>query len=191
MLHYICHGAVRKILSPLESEIKNYGESLMKTGIKRIAYAALTASMYVALTVAFAPISYGMVQFRISEALTVLPFFTPAAIYGLFVGCLISNIFGGNGIYDIVFGSIATLIAALATYRARSKYLAPLPPVLINAVMIGTMLSLLYDLNIMLCVLSVGFGQIVVLYGLGLPLIYLLEPRSTVLFSGVLSKYRK
>jgi len=191
MLHYICHGAVRKILSPLESEIKNYGESLMKTGIKRIAYAALTASMYVALTVAFAPISYGMVQFRISEALTVLPFFTPTAIYGLFIGCLISNIFGGNGIYDIIFGSIATLIAAWATYRARSKYLAPLPPVLINAVMIGTMLSLLYDLNIMLCVLSVGFGQIVVLYGLGLPLIYLLEPRSTVLFSGVLSKYRK
>lgn len=146
--------------------------------------------MYTALTLFFAPISYGSVQFRISESLTILPFFTPSAIYGLFAGCLISNIFGGNGAYDIVFGSLATLIAAYATYRIKIKFLAPAPPVIINAFVIGIMLSILYELNMILTILSVGLGQLVVIYVLGFPLLYLLDSRKKVLFKGVLSKYR-
>ena len=163
----------------------------MKTDIKKIAFGAIIASMYTALTLLFAPISYGAIQFRISEALAVLPYFAPVAVDGLFIGCLISNIFGGNGIHDILFGSLATLAAAIATYRIRSKLLAPLPPVVINAVVIGAMLSLLYELDLFMSMLTVGIGQFVVLYALGLPLIFLLDKRKTKIFGEMLSKYRR
>jgi uncharacterized membrane protein len=163
----------------------------MKISLRSVAYGAVIAAMYTALTLIFAPISFGAVQFRISEMLTVLPFFAPTAIYGLFIGCVISNIFGGNGIYDILFGSLATLAAAYATYRIKAKILAPAPPVIINAIVIGVMLGLVYKLDIPLSILTVGLGQLVVLYGLGLPLIYLIEPRQDALFKGILSKYRR
>ncbi len=163
----------------------------MKIDIKKIAFGALIASMYTALTLLFAPISYGAVQFRISEALAVLPYFTPVAIYGLFIGCIISNIFGGNGIHDILFGSLATLAAAAATYRIRSKLLAPLPPVLINALVVGAMLSMLYELDLFMSMLTVGIGQFVVLYVLGLPLIFYLDKRRSKIFGEMLSKYRR
>ena len=83
--------------------------------------AAVIAAIYVVLTIIFAPFSFGEVQVRISEALTVLPFFTPAAIPGLFVGCIIANLFGGAIPADIVFGSIATLLGALGTYALRKN----------------------------------------------------------------------
>ena len=82
------------------------------TRTKYLTHAAIIAAVYVVLTIIFAPISYGQVQVRISEALTVLPYFTPAAIPGLFIGCIIANIYGGAGIIDIIFGSLATLFAA-------------------------------------------------------------------------------
>ena len=78
-----------------------------------IVEAAILAAIYAVITIILAPISYGQIQVRISEALTILPYFTPAAIPGLFVGCIVSNIFGGGGLIDIVFGSLATLIAAI------------------------------------------------------------------------------
>ena len=83
--------------------------------------AAVIAAIYVVLTIIFAPFSFGEVQVRISEALTVLPFFTPAAIPGLFVGCIIANLFGGAIPADIIFGSIATLLGALGTYALRKN----------------------------------------------------------------------
>ena len=88
--------------------------------------AALIGAIYAVLTIAFAPISYGQIQVRISEALTVLPFFTPAAIPGLFIGCIIANLYGGNGIIDIVFGSLATLGAAALSYKM-GKVACPIP----------------------------------------------------------------
>lgn len=96
-----------------------------------LAQSAMIAAIYVVLTVILAPFSYGEVQVRVSEALTILPVFTPAAIPGLFVGCLISNILGGCILPDIIFGSIATLLGACFTYllRNRNKFLAPLPPI--------------------------------------------------------------
>ena len=97
------------------------------------------------LTILFA-LLYGMLQVRISEALTILPAFTSAAIPGLFIGCLISNIVGGNGIYDIIFGSLATLIAAVLSFKMPKSYLVPLPPVIINAVVVGIILY--YVLNV-------------------------------------------
>ena len=83
--------------------------------------AAMIAAIYVVLTYVFAPFSFGEVQIRISEALTILPLFTPAAIPGLFVGCLVGNILGGAILPDIIFGSIATLIGAIGTYMLRQQ----------------------------------------------------------------------
>ena len=102
---------------------------------------AAVAAIYAALTLALAPISYGAVQVRVSEALTVLPFFMPrSAVPGLFLGCFLANFLGGAGIWDVVFGSAATLIAAMLTARCRSRMLSPLAPVLVNAVVVGCLL---------------------------------------------------
>ena len=96
-------------------------------GTQFLTEAAVIGAIYVVLTLLFAPLSYGEIQIRFSEALTILPFFTPAAIPGLFVGCIIANLFGGAIPVDIIFGSIATLIGAVFTYRLRScnRFLAP------------------------------------------------------------------
>jgi uncharacterized membrane protein len=103
--------------------------------VKFITQAAVIAAIYVVLVVIFNYISFGPVQFRIAEALTILPYFTPAAIPGLFVGCIIANILGGAIVWDVVFGSIATLIGAIGTYLLRKhKWLAPVPPIVANTI---------------------------------------------------------
>ena len=97
--------------------------------------AAAIAAVYVVLTVVGAAFAFGPVQVRFSEALTVLPYFTPAAIPGLFAGCIIANLTAGAIPLDIVFGSIATLIGALGSYALRKqKFLVPIPPIAANAV---------------------------------------------------------
>ncbi len=140
----------------------------------------MIAAIYTVLTLLFRPISYGMMQVRVSEALTILPFLTPAAIPGLAIGCLISNMIGPYGWMDIVVGTAATTAAAMATSRIKKKYLAPLPPVLINAVVIGAMLYYLFlgspdQVPLWSLMLWVGAGQLVACYGLGYPLLLLLE----------------
>lgn len=140
---------------------------------KKVLYlvqASLIAAIYAVVTYLLAPISYGPVQFRISEALTVLPAVFPAAVPGLFVGCIISNIVGGFGLWDIVFGSLATLIAAYLTSKLKNKWLIPAPPVIVNALIIGIMLSYLFKLPYLITIGTVGFGELVVCYGLGIPL---------------------
>ena len=84
--------------------------------------ASLIAAIYAAITIALAPISYGQIQVRVAEALTILPAFTPAAIPGLFVGCIVANLYGGGGIIDVVFGSLATLMAAYLSYKMPKKW---------------------------------------------------------------------
>lgn len=148
--------------------------------IQYLTVSAMIAAVYLALTMLFYAISFSPMQSRLAEALTVLPYFTPLAIPGLFVGCLISNILGGNGIWDIIIGSLATLLSAFLTYkltfnRPRKKWLAPLPPVLINAVVIGAMLSVLYELPLFVTMLEVGVGQIIACYVAGFPLMLLFE----------------
>lgn len=154
----------------------------MNSKIKFMTQAAVIAAMYAALTILLAPISYGEVQVRVSEALTVLPFFTPAAIPGLFIGCLISNMVGGNGIWDIVLGSIATLLAAYLTRKMPNKLLAPLPPVIINAVIVGVMLSYVLSLPVWLPIAFVGLGELIACYVLGYPLMLVLEKYKNRLF---------
>lgn len=145
----------------------------MRTRI--IARVAAIAAIYFAITIAFAPFSYGPVQIRVSEALTVLPFFMPLSVPGLFIGCLIANIYGGYGLLDIVFGSLATLLAAYLTRKMPHWLLAPLPPVLVNAVVIGLMLHLAADFPLTPTMAWVGLGQVGACYGLGLPLLYILK----------------
>lgn len=123
------------------------------------------------------------------EALSVLPYFTPAAVPGLFVGCALANLLTGAPLYDVVFGSLATLLAAAATLllkrRGMKKWLMPLPSVLVNAVIIGTLLVKVYGVpvSLPLAMLYVGLGQALACYGLGLPLLYALERFGGELFS--------
>lgn len=130
-----------------------------------LAQGAMIAAIYVVLTLVFAPFSYGEVQVRISEALTILPLFTPAAIPGLFVGCLISNILGGCVLPDIIFGSLATLIGAIGTYmlRRQNKFLAPLPPIIANVLIVPFVLRYAYQvpLPIPFMMLTVGIGEVI------------------------------
>ena len=137
-----------------------------------IAQAAMVAAIYVVLTLVGASFSYGEVQVRISEALTILPVFTPAAIPGLFIGCLISNILGGCILPDIIFGSLATLIGAIFTWmlRNKSKYLAPLPPIIANVIVVPFVLRYGYQvpLPIPFMMLTVGIGEVISCGVLGL-----------------------
>mgnify|MGYP001480149136 CR=1 FL=1 len=146
---------------------------------RKVAIVGVIASVYTVLTVAFAPISYGFVQFRVSEVMTILPFLTPLAIPGLFIGAFFANWWSLLGVVDVVFGSLASLIAAYFTYKMPSKWLAPLPPVLVNAVIIGTVWGLAApgEVGIIAAMIYVGIGQLVICYGLGLPVLHLLLRR--------------
>ena len=145
---------------------------------KFLIQAAVIASVYATLTLALMPFSYGVMQIRISEALTLLPYFTPAAIPGLFIGCLVANMIGPYGILDMIIGSGATLIAAVFSYLLRNKpFLVPLPPVIANAILIGGMLYYAYSVPVPLyaCMLWVGLGELIACYGLGYPLLRYLQ----------------
>ena len=150
--------------------------------LKWIAQGAIIAAIYAVLTIVFAPISYGQIQVRISEILTVLPAFTPAAIPGLFIGCIVANIYGGAGIIDIVFGSLATLIAAILSRKMPKRWLVPLPPVVVNGLVIGWVLNYAFGYPLLLTMLMVALGQLVACYGLGYPFMIVLEKYQDKIF---------
>ena len=156
--------------------------SMLQT--RRLCLAAIIAALYAALTLGFQAISYGAVQFRVAEAMTLLPALFPEAIPGLAVGCLISNIFNPMGatVYDIVFGTLATLLAAVLTCRMRGNVFAKaLPPVICNAVIVGMVLTYAYGIDILwMNILTVGLGEAAVCYVLGVPLVKLLEKQPVV-----------
>lgn len=137
-----------------------------------ITQAAMIAALYVVLTVfinAF-DLASGAIQVRISEALCVLPVFTPAAVPGLFIGCLISNTVTGAMAPDIIFGSMATLIGAFGTYILRnSKFVYTLPPVLANAIVVPFVLKFAYQLGdaYWYLALTVGAGEVLSICVLG------------------------
>lgn len=149
-----------------------------KISLLQLAAGGIIAALYIALTLIFAPISFAQIQFRISEALTLLPVLSMASVPGLFVGCLTANLLTGQPWQDVIFGSLATLFAALLTRRFKKNiYLAAAMPVVVNAVVIGLMLYLVYGLHPYISVLTVGAGQGVVCYLLGVPLVKVLERR--------------
>lgn len=150
-----------------------------------LAYGAVIAAIYVALTMATQPISFGPVQFRISEALCVLPYFTPAAVPGVFVGCLLSNLLCGAAGLDVVFGSLATLIGAIGSYALRrNRWMVCVPPILSNTVIIPWVLRFAYgsaDL-IPVAMVTVGIGEVLAIGVLGSLLLTALERYKYMIF---------
>ena len=136
---------------------------------------ALIAAIYTVLCIALQPISYGAVQLRVAEALTVLPILYSEAIPGIFIGVLLANIFGGLGLADIVIGSLTSLAAAYLTYRFRRSFAAYLFPIVLNAVIISIYLHALANLPYWATVLSIGASEAIVVYALGYPLVKLLR----------------
>ena len=153
---------------------------------------AMIAAIYVVLTLIFAPISFGEVQLRVSEALTILPIFTPAAVPGLFVGCLLGNTLLAAPLPDIIFGSLATLIGAFFTYQLRKKQplLAPIPPIISNMIIIPLVLRYAYgvDIPLLLLMLFLAIGQILSCGVLGLLLYKVLLPYKEKLFQNNIVK---
>ena len=174
----------------------------MNRSVRYLTWAAIIAALYVVLTMALAPIGFGIIQFRLSEALTVLPMFTPAAIPGIILGCLLSNLLNPQnlGPIDIIFGTVASGMASYFTYLLGRRFkriqkdashieqqkitwarlIAMFPPVILNALIVGFYLPfLLLDevtVNIvLLSMLSIFVSQSVVIYAIGLPLVLGIE----------------
>lgn len=152
------------------------------TNILRITYGAVIAAIYVVLTVIFAPISFGPMQVRIAEMLMILPMFTPAAVPGLFIGCIIANMLGGAIALDVIFGSLATLIGAWGGYLLRrNRWLVPIPPILSNALIVPFVLKYGYgftEIPLPLMMVYIAIGEIIGCYILG------------EILGGVLLRYR-
>lgn len=150
---------------------------MKKTTLNRSAIAltrtACVTALYYAMTVLLQPISYGVFQFRISEALTMLPLLFPEAIAGLALGCLLANITSPFGILDMLLGAAITLAAAILTRIIKKPFVAPLPPILLNALLLPLILLISgSDVGYFLTAASLLVSQALVIYGLGLPLYF-------------------
>ena len=149
---------------------------------RSLCLSAVIAALYAALTLLLAPISDGNLQCRVSEALTILPVLFPEAIPGLTVGCLLANLLGSATPWDVIFGTLATLIAAVLTYATRSALwtkwklpvLSAVWPVLSNGIIVGIILSVTFNLPLFLTMLEVAVGELVALF-IGLLLFPALE----------------
>ena len=147
---------------------------------------ALIAAVYVALVLLFKPISFGAIQFRIAEALCVLPFFSLSAVPGLAIGCLLGNFFSGAAMPDVIFGTFATLLAAILSYELRtvSKWLVCLPPILANAIIVPFVLQYAYGVTdgYFFLFATVGIGEILAVGVLGNVLLLALEGKKELIF---------
>ena len=146
----------------------------MNDKIKPLIRGAAIAAIYAVLCVVTQPISFGPMQLRFAEALTLLPFVFPEAVWGVTIGCLIANLFGGT-ILDVIFGTLATFLAAVVTRKAKSIWLAPLPPILFNAVIVGAVIAFNTYTEPSIAVISttcllIGASQGIVCYIVGIPL---------------------
>lgn len=155
---------------------------MKKFSTKQIAFCGLIAAMYVVFTWVLGEFGYGPIQFRFSECMTVLPFCFPVATAGLTVGCFLANLMSTVGPLDLVLGTLATLLGCLGTQLCRKRdlwWMAPLPPVISNAVIIGIMLTLYSETKTLAYFLTmaaqVGLSELVCCYGLGLPLLLLIR----------------
>jgi len=159
----------------------------MNKKVLSITHAAVIAALYVVLTLvanAFG-LANSAIQVRFSEALTILPYFTPAAIPGLFAGCLLSNMMTGAALPDILFGSLATLIGAVLTRKMRKyKWMAPLPPIVANAILIPPVLLFAYGIKpYWFSLLTVTVGEIITCGILGMILLFALQKHAGRIFS--------
>ena len=157
------------------------------TRVRFMTQAAMIAAIYVVLTIFISAfnLASGAIQIRISEALTILPAFTPAAIPGLFLGCLISNLITGAMLPDIIFGSLATLLGALGSYALRKwKWAVPVPPILSNMIIIPFILAYVYQIpgGVPYFMLTIGVGEVISCGALGMILYGTLAKYRNVLF---------
>ncbi|HHT68597.1 MAG TPA: QueT transporter family protein [Limnochordia bacterium] len=140
--------------------------------MNRLTRAGIIAGIYIILVFVFQAISFGPIQFRVAEALTLLPMVYPEAIGGIYVGVLLSNILGGQGPWDVFGGSAVSLLAAYLTYRYRGRWIGYASPILLNAFLVGLYLWYILDVPAYWpLVLSIGIGQAVVVLSLGIPLL--------------------
>ncbi|MDO9536632.1 MAG: QueT transporter family protein [Bacillota bacterium] len=142
-----------------------------------IARIGIIAALYAAVTFLLSAISFGPLQVRAAEALTLLPILYPEAILGLFLGCLIANLLGPFGAVDIVFGSLTTLAAAIVTYHFRHSIIAYLSPILLNAFIVSLYLYAFFRIPYWPTVLTIGIGQSIAVLALGVPILRLLKAR--------------
>lgn len=150
-----------------------------------ICQAAVIAALYIVLTYVFSAFASGVIQVRVSEALTILPAFTPAAIPGLVIGCLLSNTLTGCVLLDIIFGSVATLIGALGSYALRRHtWLVPIPPIVSNMIIVPFVLRFAYGATdaFPFMIATVGAGEIISCYLLGMILYGALKKVNHTLF---------
>ncbi|NLZ35783.1 Queuosine precursor ECF transporter S component QueT [Clostridium sp. N3C] len=158
----------------------------MKLSIKQLCISAMIAAIYASLTIMFSFMSYSNVQYRLAEALTILPIYSPIYIIGLFIGCILSNLQSTLGPIDIVLGSLTTLVAATITYfigksnLKYKKFLIPLPAVILNALVVGVELHVLIDAPLALGMLQVGWGEFVCAYILGLLLMKFIDSKRSL-----------
>jgi uncharacterized membrane protein len=150
----------------------------MSAKIRFITKAAIIAAVYVVLVVVW-PFSSGVVQVRLAEALTVLPYFTAAAIPGVTLGCLTANILTGCAVYDVIFGTLATFVGAVVSYKLRrvSKLLVPVPPIIANTLIVPFILRYVYAIegSIPFFMLTVGAGEVISCGVIGIALLLALE----------------
>lgn len=163
----------------------------MRQGKKKVylmTYGAAIAAVYVVLTMIFAPISFGPIQFRVSEVLCILPAFTPAAVPGLFLGCFLSNCLCGAVAVDVVFGSLATLVGAFGSWKLRAhRWCVCIPPILSNMLVIPWVLRYAYGAKDLILYLAwtVGLGEVMAVGVLGNLLMLMLERYKKVIFREV------
>jgi len=144
--------------------------------IKKISRSALIATFYILLTILppFYSFSYGPIQVRVAECLTVLPFLFPETIWGLGLGCFLANLIGGLGFYDFFLGTLFTLIAGYLTSRVSYPFLAPLPPILVNSFGVSIYLCLWFKVPYFYSVFYIMLGETIATYGVGYPLLMFL-----------------
>lgn len=157
----------------------------MRNNTKKIVKTGVVAGVYAAVTLAFGFISYGTIQFRIAEVMTLLPLISKEYILALTIGCFLANVIGPYGVPDIIFGTLATFISVYLVYltgktmKGKKGYvlIASLWPTIVNAIIIGIMLNKLFGVPLILSMLQVGFGQFVVITIIGVPLFKILEDK--------------
>lgn len=151
-----------------------------KFTVRQLTACAIVAALYAAITIASGPLAYDLMQFRLSEALMVLCWFEPVLAVGLTLGCFLANIFSTVTALDMIVGTLATAVACLITMRVKNPWLVPLPTILANAILVGGMLAyVIFPGNLLtgfaIAAAQVGFGELVVMYVLGMPLLFALR----------------
>lgn len=150
----------------------------MTKNTRSIVTTAIVAALYATLTLSLSFISYGPIQFRLSEVMTLLPLFNKKYILGLTLGCFLANLLGPYGVPDIIFGTIATFISVYLVYltgkymkdNKNYVYIASLWPVIVNAIIVAVQLNIFVGMPLFITMLEVGFGQFVVITIIGVPL---------------------